>query len=92
MPPHGTSIVRGRFLGMQYKFAPPLRLAPDIVVFTLDDAAAFVRSYQGSRRPAMQDSVLRRLERADSDREQKDAADAFRGWAETEGVLVKAGL
>jgi hypothetical protein len=40
----------------------------------------------------MQDGVLRRLERADSDREQRDAADAFRGWAETEGVLVKARL
>jgi hypothetical protein len=38
----------------------------------------------------MQDGILRRLERADSDREHKDAADAFRGWAETEGVLVKA--
>ena len=37
-------------------------------------------------------SVLRRLERADSDREQREAADAFRGWAETEGVLVKASL
>jgi hypothetical protein len=38
----------------------------------------------------MQDGILRRLERADSDREQRDAADALRGRAGTEGVLVKA--
>jgi hypothetical protein len=36
----------GGFAGMAYKFNPPLTLKGDVVVRTLDDAAAFVRSYR----------------------------------------------
>ena len=76
---------------MEYKFDPPLTLKGRIVVFDLDDAAAFVRSYHSSKRPVMRDGLLRRLESADTACEQKEAADAFRGWAEAEGVLISPG-
>jgi hypothetical protein len=45
-----------------------------------------------SKRSVMQDGVLRRLERADSEHQQNEAATAFRGGAEAEGVLVRSGL
>ena len=75
----------------EYKFDPPLTLAGNIVVVTLEDAAACVRGYKVSNRPVMQDGVLRRLERADSEHQQNEAAAAFRGWAEAEGVLIRGG-
>ncbi len=74
----------------EFKFAPPLVLKGKVVVRTLDDAADFVRRYKDARRPVMQDGLLRKLERADADDEQRIAADAFRAWAEVEGLLVKA--
>jgi hypothetical protein len=46
----------------EFTFEPPITLKPDIVVSMLGDAAAFVRSYQGSRRPPMQQAILRRLD------------------------------
>ena len=72
------------------KFDPPLVLRGNVVVQTLDDAADFVRRYKDAQRPVMQDGLLRKLERADADDEQRIAADAFRAWAEVEGLLVKA--
>ncbi len=74
----------------EFKFDPPLVLKGKVVVRTLDDAADFVRRYKDARRPVMQDGLLRKLERADADDEQRIAADAFRAWAEVEGLLVKA--
>jgi hypothetical protein len=35
----------------------------------------------------LQDSVLHRLERAVTELEQRNAADAFRGWLKAEGLL-----
>jgi hypothetical protein len=35
----------------------------------------------------LRDSTLRRLEGADDDQEQREAANAFRGFAEFEGLL-----
>ena len=72
----------------EFTFEPPITLKPGIVVSTLDDAPAFVRSHQGSRRPPMQQAILRRLERATSAEERREAADAFRGWAVIEGLIV----
>jgi hypothetical protein len=37
----------------------------------------------------MQQSILRRLESARTLEERRDAADAFRGWARTEGLILK---
>jgi hypothetical protein len=83
---------RGFLRMTEFRFDPPLTLKDNIVVFTLDDAAAFVRSYKHTKWPEAQESVLRRLEGADSPEEQRHAADTFRGWAETEKVIVKLGL
>jgi hypothetical protein len=57
-------------------------------VQSLDEAADFVRAFKGSRRPMVQDSVLHRLEGASTDKEEREAANAFRGWAEFEGLLI----
>jgi hypothetical protein len=78
------------FLAMQeYEFDPPLALQGDIVVATLDDAAAFARSLISPRLPKTRDNVLRCLERADSELQQGKVADIFRFWASSEGVLLK---
>jgi hypothetical protein len=74
---------------VDFKFNPPLTLKGNVVVQTLDDAANFVRQYNDSRRPVLQDSVLRRLERANLEDEQRNAANAFRGWAEAEGLVIR---
>jgi hypothetical protein len=48
-----------------------------------------VRAYMSTRRPMVQDSALHRLEGASTTQEQREAAIAFRGWVEFEGLLVK---
>ena len=50
-------------------FDPPITLTRGIVVFTLDDAAAFLRSYKDSRYPMTRDAVLHRLGTAATDEE-----------------------
>jgi hypothetical protein len=72
-----------------YVFDPPLVLARHVVVRTLAQAAAFARAYVDPRRPAARDGVLRRLEAASGLEEERHAADAFRAWAQDEGVLLK---
>jgi hypothetical protein len=72
---------------LEFKLDPPLTLRPNVVISTLDDAAAYLRAYDRARRPLMQESVLRRLEGARGPDEQRAAANAFRGWAEAEGLL-----
>lgn len=75
----------------EFKFEPPLKLVgrPNVTVQSLDDAADYVRHYTGARRPMSRDSVLRRLEGATNAEQQREAADAFRWWAEFEGLLIK---
>ena len=73
-----------------FTFDPPLTLNGNIVVRNLDDAARFMVGYQQSRRPALQSSVLRRLEGAIGEAEERDAGYAFRGWAEVERLIVKS--
>jgi hypothetical protein len=46
--------------------------------------------YQGTLRPALQSSVLRRLEGAVGEAEERDAGYAFRGWVEVERLIVKS--
>jgi hypothetical protein len=74
-----------------YKFNPPLTLKGDVVVYTLDDAVRYMLAYRQARRPAMQTSVLHRLEGAASEEEERDAGKAFRAWAEAERLIVKFG-
>ena len=45
-----------------FVFNPPLRLARDVTVRTLDDAAEFARTYVGPRLPHRRDRIVRRLE------------------------------
>jgi hypothetical protein len=72
----------------EFVFDPPLRLAGNVAVRTLDDAAAFTRNSEAARRPMVRDGVLRRLEAASGFEQERDAANAFRAWIEAEGILL----
>ena len=73
----------------QFTFDPPLTLKGNIVVRNLDDAARFMVGFRQARRPALQRSVLHRLEGAVGKAQERDAGYAFRGWAEVERLIVK---
>ena len=75
----------------EFRFDPPLTLKGNIVVRNLDDAVRFIIGYREARRPALQTSVLHRLEGAAGEAEERDAGNAFRGWAEAEHLIVKFG-
>ena len=72
---------------MANDFDPPITLRNNITVFTLDDAAAFVRAYRDSLFPSSQDTVLRRLQSAATPEDRKLAAAAFRLWAQAEELF-----
>jgi hypothetical protein len=69
------------------RFDRPLTLENNVIVRTLDDAAAFVRSYTNTRLPKTRISVLRWLERAANEEQLSKAANMFRFWAISEGIL-----
>ena len=73
---------------MTSAFEPPLQLAgiPTVLIRSLEDAAAFLRGYDG-RWPATQDLILRRLAAASTEQENGDAATTFRWWAQLERLL-----
>jgi hypothetical protein len=71
----------------EFVFEPPLPLAGNVTVRTLDDAAAFTRNCKTARQPMVREGVLRRLQAASSLGEERNAANAFRGWVEEEGIL-----
>jgi hypothetical protein len=73
----------------EFKFDPPLTLKGNVVVHNLDEAVRFMIGYREARRPALQTSVLHRLEGAAGEADERHAGDAFRGWAEAEDVIVK---
>ena len=75
----------------EYTFDPPLMLIGNIVVRNRDDAVRFMIGYRKARRPALQTSVLYRLEGAAGETEERDAGKAFLGWAEAEHLIVKLG-
>ena len=74
----------------QFTFDPFLTLKGNIVVRNLDDAVRYMVGHQEVRRPALQKSVLHRLERAIGEAEERDAGYAFRGWAQVERLIVKS--
>ena len=45
-----------------FRFDPPLKIVSGLTIRTLEEAAAFVRSYRTSNRPAQRDAMLARLE------------------------------
>jgi hypothetical protein len=71
----------------EFRFDPPLTLKCNIVVRNLDDAVRFMVGYRKARRPELLTSVLHRLEGAEGEAEERDAALAFRGWVETEDLM-----
>ena len=75
----------------EFRFDPPLILKGNIVVRNLNDAVRFVTAIERRNRPELQTSVLHRLEGAAGEAEERDAGDAFRGWAEAEHLIVKFG-
>ena len=87
----GTLAGAGGFARMAYKFNPPLTLKGDVVVRTLDDAAAFVRSHWDPHLPKSSATLLLTLEEANGMTQRRVAASMFRIWAEAEGVLVSMG-
>jgi len=70
-------------------FKPPLRLARDVTVRTLDDAAEFARTYVGPRLPHRRDRVVHRFEEISDEASARVAARAFRAWAISEGLLAE---
>jgi hypothetical protein len=76
---------------VEFRFDPPLRLAgtPKVMISSLDEAADFVRTYRGARRPVSQGGVLRCVEAPGTADQQRDAANIFRAWAESEGLLIE---
>ena len=66
---------------MDFVFNPPLRLARDVTVRTLDDAAEFARTYVGPQLPHRRDRIVRRLEEVSDDASARIAARGFRAWA-----------
>ena len=69
----------------EFSFDPPLTLKGNVVVRNLDDAVRFMIGYRDARRPALQTSVLYRLEGAVGEVDERGAGYAFRSWAEAEG-------
>ena len=75
----------------EFRLDPPLTLKGDVVVRNLDHAVRFIIGYREARRPALQTSVLYRLEGAAGEEEERHAGYAFRGWAEGENIIIKLG-
>ncbi len=57
----------------------------------LDDAVRFMVAYRDGRHTTRQRRLLYHLEGADDATEQRDAAYAFRDWAEAENLIVIGG-
>jgi hypothetical protein len=72
-----------------FVFEPPLRLAREVSVRTLDDAADFARTYVGPHSPQRRDRLVRRLQEISDDASARIAARAFRTWAIDEGLLAE---
>jgi hypothetical protein len=72
-----------------FVFDPPLRLARDVTVRTLDDAAEFARTFVGPRLPHRRDRLVRRLQEVSDNASARIAARSFRAWAITEGLLAE---
>jgi hypothetical protein len=71
-----------------FVFEPPLRLAREVTVRRLEDAAEFARTYVGPRLPHRRDRLVRRLEEISDEASAHVAARAFRAWAIAEGLLA----
>src|SRR5215467_1272093 len=75
-----------------FVFDPPLRLARDFTVRTLDDAAEFARTYVGPWLPRRRDRLVRVIEEVSGAASGRAAAHMFRTWALAEGLLAEESL
>ena len=75
----------------EFRLDPPLTLKGEVVVRNLDHAVRFIIGYREARRPALQTSVLYRLEGAAGEADERHAGDAFCGRAEAESLIIKLG-
>jgi hypothetical protein len=71
---------------------PPLRIRGQLgyTISSLDQATAYLRAHLDTM-DTEAEGVLRRLERAGTAEQAKDAANAFRAWLDARGLLMKAG-
>jgi hypothetical protein len=67
---------------------PELYLRDGRIVRSLADAIALLRDHEGRPGVDVRDEVLHRLERAQTDAERQEAADAFVAWAEELDLLL----
>ena len=76
---------------LNYRFDPPVRIKGrcELLVHSLDEAERFLLDYDRERLPIHnRKGILRKLQAASGPQEQKNAADAFIGWLEAEGLLI----
>jgi hypothetical protein len=88
----GTTQCVSRCVGMiegdtDFVITPALRLKGGVVVRTLEQAADFVRHHDRAGNPLQRDGVLHKIEGAFDPQSMQDAANAFRAWAESEGLV-----
>ena len=72
-----------------FVFNPPLHLAGDVAVHTLEDAAEFARTYVGPRLPRRRDRLVRVIEEVSGEVSAQAAAHMVRAWALAEGLLAE---
>lgn len=72
-----------------FMFDPPLTLKGYVVVRSLDDAVQFILAFKDARQSATLRRLLYHLEGAMGAAEERNAAYAFRDWAESANLLVK---
>ncbi|MDJ1159878.1 hypothetical protein QNA08_16795 [Chelatococcus sp. SYSU_G07232] len=64
--------------------------AGEIVIGTLEEALAFIARHELAVRSANRDGTIFRLQAATSAEEKIAANEAFRGWVEAAGLLIRA--
>ena len=67
---------------------PELYMRDGRIIRSVADAIALVREHEGRPGVDVRDEVLHRLERARTDAERQQAADAFVSWAEELELLL----
>ena len=86
-PFFGTAVDRAM---SGFSIDPPVHLRdhPQQAIRSLDAAAVVVRQYARDHLDSGAENVLHRLEGAATLAQARDAAQAFRAWAQREGVLL----
>jgi hypothetical protein len=70
------------------RIEPELTMRDGRIIRSLGDAVALLREHEARPGVDVRDEVLHRLERARTEQERKEAADAFVAWAEELDLLL----